>query len=45
MIRQLPKLSAPSFIATQNEVDSNVKIYDLITEATTLNSEGNTMQL
>merc|ERR1712214_132291 len=26
-------------------MDNNIKIYDVITEATTLNSEGNTMQL
>ena len=26
-------------------MDTNIKIYDVITEATTLNSAGNTMQL
>mmetsp|Transcript_36952 Transcript_36952/g.48605 ORF Transcript_36952/g.48605 Transcript_36952/m.48605 type:complete len:241 (+) Transcript_36952:54-776(+) len=51
MIRQLPKLTAPSFV---RDLQSNtaalsegaeVKHYDIITESTTLNSEGNTMQL
>jgi len=51
MIRQLPKLSLPSYFKQgQADVDSleelpEVKIYDIITESTPLNSEGNTMQL
>ena len=45
MIRQLPKLTVPSFVTNDNSIDNNIKIYDVITEATTLNSEGNTMQL
>jgi hypothetical protein len=55
MIRQLPKLSLPSFIQkytgeAPEEVHSHtnatdVKIYDMITASTVNNSEGNTMQL
>ena len=52
MIRQLPKLSLPSFMASRQGADtqsvseaSDVKVYDLITASTALNSEGNTMQL
>ena len=54
MIRQLPKLSLPSFIQKYTgealaEVHTNAatdtKIYDMITASTVNNSEGNTMQL
>lgn len=51
MLRQLPKLSLPSFMkSSQSEIEpmgesANVKIYDLITASTPLNAEGNTMQL
>ena len=51
MIRQLPRLSLPSFlqnyvsesaIVSSNET-TDVKIYDVITEMS--NADGNTMQL
>ena len=51
MIRQLPKLSIPKLIASQRGLfdafndESDVKIYDVITDSTQKNSEGNTMQL
>ena len=50
MIRQLPKLSSlPSFIMSDGsqimDTEAKVKIYDLITESTQLNSVGNTLQL
>ena len=52
MIRQLPKLSVPSFVRDLKsnvpaiaEGGADVKIYDVITDATVLNSEGNTLQL
>lgn len=56
MIRQLPKISLPSFmhkytgevgepIALGTNGTTDVKIYDMITASTVNNSEGNTMQL
>ena len=55
MIRQLPKISIPSFMqkytgetiepAAQTNAATNVKIYDMITASTVNNAEGNTMQL
>lgn len=47
MIRQLPTLTLPSFINQSANLNSatDIKIYDIITESTPLNSEGNTMQL
>ena len=44
MIRQLPRLSLPSFLSSTDSA-SDVKIYDIITDATAHNSEGNAMQL
>lgn len=43
MIRQLPKLSLPSFLTKEEKPD--IKVYDIITGATQLNAEGNSMQL
>ena len=55
MIRQLPKVSIPSFMqkytgevaepAAQTHAATDVKIYDMITASTVNNAEGNTMQL
>lgn len=47
MIRQLPKLSLPSFMSkdADKSASPDIKIYDIITAATQTNSEGNTMQL
>jgi hypothetical protein len=51
MIRQLPRLSLPSFISnTDGGVEqaahgTDVKVYDVITESTLNNTAGNTMQL
>ena len=52
MIRQLPKLTVPSFVrdtktnmAATAEGGADVKIYDIITEATSFNTEGNSLQL
>ena len=53
MIRQLPKLTVPSFVRDNKssavapiaEGGADVKIYDIITEATALNTEGNSLQL
>ena len=54
MIRQLPKLSLPSFMQkytgeaelfAHSNGATDVKIYDMITASTVNNAEGNTMQL
>ena len=53
MIRQLPKISIPSFMqkytgevaAAHDHTATDVKIYDMITASTLNNAEGNTMQL
>ena len=56
MIRQLPKISLPSFIRNRGAeqaiedvatvmTEPEVRFYDLITASTVNNSEGNTMQL
>jgi len=56
MIRQLPKITLPSFMKNRgaeqaisdmasNMTEPEIKIYDLITASTVHNSEGNTMQL
>ena len=57
MIRQLPKISLPSFMRNKGAVEQTiddaaklivepeVKHYDLITANTENNAEGNTMQL
>ena len=52
MIRQLPKLTVPSFVrdtktnmAATAEGGADVKIYDIITDATSFNTEGNSLQL
>lgn len=51
MIRQLPRLTLPSFMTTsdggveQAAHGTDVKVYDVITESTLNNTAGNTMQL
>ena len=54
MIRQLPKISLPSFMQkytgeaepiAHSNAATDVKIYDMITASTLNNAEGNTMQL
>ena len=51
MIRQLPRLTLPSFMTSsdggveQAAHGTDVKVYDVITESTLNNTAGNTMQL